>query len=413
MKPSVLIVFFVLNGFTRMYSHIIRVGHSEEVQSLQEGFAIAWPGDTLLLLEGVYKEKDLVLTKSIHLMGEKNAVLEGDTKYEILRITGRNFSIQGIQFRNSGYSSMKDFAAIKIIDASDFLICKNQFSQSQFAIHVSNSHHFRIEENLITGRIGGGEQTAGNGIHLWKCSHAIIDQNEIKGHRDGIYFEFVTSSAVTNNHSHHNIRYGLHFMFSHEDRYVSNTFEFNGAGVAVMFSHHIEMLQNKFQHNTGGSAYGLLLKEISDGEIRQNQFLGNTSGAYLEGSNRLIMQKNAFYQNGYALRIQANCTENQIAFNNFVANTFDVTTNGSLVMNRFYNNYWDKYQGYDLNRDGLGDIPYHPLHLFAVIIDQIPLASILLNSFMVKLLDHAEKALPSITPQHFKDEMPAMKPNTL
>ena len=51
--------------------------------------------------------------------------------------------------------------------------------------------------------------------------------------------------------------------------------------------------------------------------------------------------------------------------NNFLSNTFDVSTNGSLVLNSFNYNYWDKYEGYDLNKDNIGDIPYHPVSLFS------------------------------------------------
>jgi nitrous oxidase accessory protein len=27
-------------------------------------------------------------------------------------------------------------------------------------------------------------------------------------------------------------------------------------------------------------------------------------------------------------------------------------------------NYWDKYEGYDLDKNKIGDIPYHPLSLY-------------------------------------------------
>jgi nitrous oxidase accessory protein len=102
--------------------------------------------------------------------------------------------------------------------------------------------------------------------------------------------------------------------------------------------------------------------------------------------------------------------DNEIVNNNFQGNTFDMGTNGSLVLNTFNNNYWDKYEGYDINKDGLGDIPYHPLSLFAVLVEKNPSAMLLFRSFMITLLDKSEKVLPSITPDNFVDKAPLMKP---
>ena len=105
--------------------------------------------------------------------------------------------------------------------------------------------------------------------------------------------------------------------------------------------------------------------------------------------------------------------DNLIARNNFFGNTFDVATNGNLTLNTFSKNYWDKYEGYDLNKDGIGDVPFHPLSLFSVLVERTPAAMLLFRSFMITLLDKSEKVLPTITPDHFKDDQPRMKPMKL
>ena len=233
--------------------------------------------------------------------------------------------------------------------------------------------------------------------------------NKVSGHRDGIYFEFVTDSEIKNNYSTNNIRYGLHFMFSNNDAYISNIFKNNGAGVAVMFSHHVKMFHNYFEENWGDAAYGLLLKEIADSYIENNQFVKNTTGIHVEGSSRISMKKNVFKSNGWALKIQASCMDIDLVNNNFIANTFDVGTNGSLVLNTFNKNYWDKYDGYDLDKDKIGDVPYRPVSMYSMIIEQNPPAMMLFRSFMTTLLDKTEKILPTLTPENLKDEHPLMK----
>jgi len=257
------------------------------------------------------------------------------------------------------------------------------------------------------------EQQSGNGIHCWKSDSLRIIGNKISGHRDGIYFEFVTHSIIWKNISEKNLRYGLHFMFSNNDSYIENTFRENGAGVAVMFTHHVRMDRNVFENNWGDGAYGLLLKEISDGIITGNRFSGNTIGIFMEGSNRIHVSGNKLTKNGWAMKVLANCMDVAVSGNNFLGNTFDVGTNGSLVLNTFNKNYWDKYEGYDLNRDGKGDVPYRPVSLYAMVVEQNPSAMILFRSFMSALLDKTEKLIPTITPENLKDDFPLMKPVVL
>ena len=77
-------------------------------------------------------------------------------------------------------------------------------------------------------------------------------------------------------------------------------------------------------------------------------------------------------------------------------------------MNVFENNYWDKYEGYDLNKDNTGDVPYRPLSLFSVIVETNPPAMLLYRSFIISLLDRSEKIIPTLTPENFIDNTPLM-----
>jgi len=317
--------------------------------------------------------------------------------------------ISGFKFIHSGVSSMEDIAGIKIYNRRDVVIEGNIIEDAFFGIYVQAGIHCTLEGNLITAysRI---EQQSGNGIHCWKSDSMLIQGNKISGHRDGIYFEFVTNSLISQNTSMYNLRYGLHFMFSHQDDYVSNTFKNNGAGVSVMFTHGVKMLNNSFEDNWGDGSYGLLLKEISDSYVSGNHFLSNTTGIYMEGASRVKISGNVFNSNGWAIKIQASCMEVTVTGNNFQSNTFDIGTNGTLVLNSFDKNYWDKYEGYDIDRDKTGDTPYHPVSLFSMIVEKNPSAMMLFRSFMSTLLDKSEKLIPSITPENLKDDHPSMKP---
>ncbi len=329
---------------------IIKVGASEKVTHIKEAITLATPGDTLLIQPGIYREGNIILQKSISLIGVDYPVVDGENQYETLTVHTNNATIKGLRFINTGIGSIEDKAAIKILECKDLRILDNQFENTFFGIYLASSSHIWIERNELKSD-AEAEHQIGNGIHLWKCEHITINQNKVKGHRDGIYFEFVTNSVITNNYSEGNMRYGLHFMFSHNDEYHGNTFINNGAGVAVMYTKGVKMTHNRFEHNWGSSAYGLLLKDIRDSDVSNNVFIENSVGIFMEGSSRNVFKENEFIKNGYAFKLQASCDDNVIERNNFQQNTFDLVTNGSLVLNKIESNYWDRYEGYDLNRD--------------------------------------------------------------
>jgi nitrous oxidase accessory protein len=391
------------------YGDTIRVSSIGEVRSIKSAIAKAQHGDTILISSGIYREGNIIIEKSLTIIGEKFPVLDGEAKYEIFTIHADRVTIQGIKFIDTGVASMNDVAAIKALDSKNLTIKNNRFENTFFGIHLSNSSQSVIENNQLQAN-AEAEHQIGNGIHLWKCNRITITNNIIKGHRDGIYFEFVTNSLITKNLSQGNMRYGLHFMFSNNDEYRDNTFIENGAGVAVMYTSGVRMINNTFERNWGSSAYGLLLKDIRDSFVSENRFVQNSVAVVMEGSSRIEFKENTFSQNGYAIKLQASCDDNVFTRNNFTANTFDMATNGTLVLNTVNGNYWDRYEGYDLNKDNIGDVPYHPVSLYSMIVERMPNAVLLWRSFLVLLMDKAEKAIPAITPENLKDDVPSMKP---
>lgn len=408
MKKYTCILFFSAFCFS-IQATIITAGKKQAIVSIQQAINLAKRGDTVIVDAGIYHEKNLVINKSISLIGINHPVLDGEHKYEIISIKAPGVTVDGFKLIHSGVSSIEDFAGIKIYNVRDVIIRNNILEDTFFGIYSQFGTNCTIENNQLKS-YNLQEQQSGNGIHCWKSDSMRIIGNTISGHRDGIYFEFVTNSVIWRNRSFENLRYGLHFMFSNNDAYISNVFKNNGAGVAVMFSNHVKMFHNYFEENWGDASYGLLLKEISDGYIENNSFIKNTTGIHMEGVSRIVMEKNIFKSNGWAMKIQASCMDISLSNSNFINNTFDVATNGSLVLNTFNHNYWDKYDGYDINKDKIGDIPYRPVSMYSMIVEQNPSAMMLFRSFMTTLLDKTEKILPTLTPENLKDNHPLMKP---
>lgn len=403
-----LLMLFIVAVHTRLAAKTITVAPKTKINTLKIAVSLASNGDTIIVKKGIYPSYNTIIDKQVTVLGQGWPVLDAQLKEEVITIKADHVTIDGFIIQNSNAGDLRDFAGIRVFQAKYIIITNNQLKNNFFGIHISDSHHVKVINNKLTGTFNS--RKAGNGIQAWKSDSIEVAKNYVTGHRDGVYFEFVQHSKVYNNVSEKNMRYGLHFMFSSDNSFINNNFTTNQAGIAIMYSKRIKMLHNQFNENWGSSIYGLLLKEILDSHIEGNTFYRNTSAIFMESCNRNKVIKNSFSNNGWAIRILSSCEDNLFSINNFKGNTFDVTSNGELLANKFNNNYWDKYEGYDLNKDGKGDIPYRPISLYAQIIERVPQSVMLMRSFIVNLLDKVERSIPSLTPVSVKDDSPQMKP---
>lgn len=403
------LIFLFILTYWHSNANTIQVCSNCKVSSIKKAIAIAQSGDSINVKAGIYKEHDIInIEKEIHLIGEDLPTVDGENKETIFKIKANNFSIKGFKIINVGQSFTKDFAAILISKSKNFSIENNVLENVFFGILVEKSKYGLIRNNNVSS-IAKNEANSGNGIHLWHCENMRVEQNKLSGLRDAIYFEFVENSFIANNTCKDNLRYGLHFMFSHHNEYHHNEFKNNGAGVAVMFSKFIKMHHNTFHFNWGMASYGLLLKEINDAVIENNYFEQNTIGINVDGCNRIMYSNNHFVQNGWAIKFYGGCYKNIFEYNNFINNAFDLSYNSKLNDNKFEANYWSDYSGYDLNKDGIGDVPYRPVKLFSYVVNQTPEAIILLRSLFVDIINFSEKVSPIFTPDNLVDEKPIMR----
>lgn len=399
-----LLLFYISSSFTQS----INVCATCKVKNLKDAVAISKPHDKIIVQKGVYLESDILIDKPLQIIGKENPIIDGQKKGYVLIIKSDSVAVSGFVIKNPGQSYTKDYAAIYISESKNFIFQNNILENVFFGFLIEKSHHGNINGNQVSSN-AVNQSSSGNGIHLWNCSNITVADNVVKNLRDGIYLEFVKESKVLNNNSYNNMRYGLHFMFSNNNEYHNNVFTNNGAGVAVMFSKFINMTGNTFTKNWGTASYGLLLKEIYDAEIENNTFKENTIGINIEGSTRINYNNNNFVSNGWAIKIAGACYSNKFNYNNFLYNSFDVSYNSNLNDNNFNNNYWSEYTGYDLDKDGVGDVPYRPVKLFSYVVNKTPETIILLRSLFVDIINFSEKVSPSFTPDNLLDNQPLMR----
>lgn len=386
----------------------IEVCDSCSVTTVKTAIKMAQDFDSIIVKKGTYKDYNIIIDKPLTIIGENHPVIDGELKGEIITISADNVTVDGFFIINVGTSHTEDYAAIRVRKSKKFVIQNLVLENLFFGIYIEKSQHGKVYNNKIFGK-AVKEYNSGNGIQLWYSNHIEIEHNYIEHVRDGIYLEFSDDCLIKNNVSAKNLRYGLHFMFSNDDIYQDNTFENNGAGVAVMFSKKIKMLNNTFKENWGTASYGMLLKEINDAEIIGNTFKENTIGINIEGSNRIIYKNNNFINNGWAVKVRGACYANHFLENNFLYNSFDISYNSKVNDNVFDRNYWSNYTGYDLDKNGIGDVPYRPVKLFSYVVNRTPETIILLRSLFIDLIDFSEKVSPVFTPDNLMDNNPLIK----
>jgi len=375
------------------------------VRSIAEAVRLAPAGARVVVRAGTYREHGIAIDRRLTLEGDGRPVVEALDAASLIHVTADDVTIRGLVLANIPPSHVDDRAAVTLEHVRRTVISDLEIRNAPYGVLATDASDGLIVRNTIRG---GKRAPLGNGIHLWSSRRMTVADNVVIDHRDGLYFEFVQDATIERNRSEGNARYGLHFMFSHGCAYRENRFVRNGAGVAVMYTQRVEMERNVFDSNRGPTAYGLLLKDIGDSRLSGNQFLGNTVGLLIEGGGRLTIAGNRFAANGWAVKLMANSAGNRFEGNSFEGNSFDMTTNSRGTSAVVVGNWWDRYDGYDLDRDGRGDVAFRPVRLFALLVAQQPPAVILMRSAFVDLLDAAERALPVLTPETLVDTAPLM-----
>ena len=122
-----LLFFIILFSFSvTTNASTIVVGKDQSLRSIKEAIGLAKNGDTIKVMPGIYREGTLTITKSITLLGINFPVLDGESKYENIVISGKNIKVAGFLIKDSRHSSSNDYAAISIIDATNITVENNQ-----------------------------------------------------------------------------------------------------------------------------------------------------------------------------------------------------------------------------------------------------------------------------------------------
>ena len=386
---------------------------SVSAATLQERIDAAAPGDSIHLAAGVHAGP-VTIHKPLHLAGEPGAEIRGNGTGNVITIAARDVTVTGLRITGSGLRLSDDNAAV-FVAADRAMVDRNVIENSLHGVYLKKVKHCRITGNRIRGKTtlgvsrlpiqetltagigelcqaGLDQNERGNGIHQWNCEDNLISDNEISDTRDGIYFSFTDHSRTRNNYVH-NVRYGLHYMYSDNNDFENNTFSENAAGAALMFSRDLTILNNRFVNNRGSRAYGILFQSDERVRLENNQIRNNAVGLSFQQCIGFVARGNEIDGNYIGIRFYGNCDGNSFSQNRFTRNLHSIDADGAGDGNRWamngIGNFWDTGAEFDLDRDGIGDLPHREIDVLGPLRRSFPAIAFLSGSPAVKLLRFA------------------------
>ncbi|HXH03465.1 MAG TPA: nitrous oxide reductase family maturation protein NosD [Candidatus Competibacteraceae bacterium] len=397
---------------------------------LQAAVERAAPGDTLLLQAGVYPG-NLLVDKPLVIQGEPGAVLDAAGQGDVVRVRAPDVTLRGLILRRSGFDLTAMNAAVFVEkSASGVRIEHNRIELAAFGIWLDACSDAQVLGNRISSDPQVRSQDRGNGIHLFAVSGARVEDNEVWDSRDGIYIDTSNRNVLRRNYLH-DLRYGIHYMYSYHNEVVGNRTERTRTGYALMQSKFLTVLGNVSERDEN---YGLLLNFITNSviagnrvrDIQRGRVPGGDEGHGVAGAEgKALFVYNALYNeirdNLFAgaeigIHLTAGSEDNRIYGNRFEANRTQVKYVANRPQEWSHNgrgNYWSDYLGFDLDGDGIGDIPYEPNDGVDQLLWKYPVAKVLMHSPAVEILRWVQREFPVLKPPGVRDSAPLMQPPPL
>ncbi len=391
--------------------------------SLEQAVAAAPPGATVSVPAGVHAVH-LKLDKAITLTGEPGAILDGGGSGDVVRIGASNVTVRGLTLRHSGSDLTAMNAGIFVErHAREVTLEGNRIEDSLFGVYLDGAANVRVAHNVIRGMRNLRVADRGDGIHLWNDTGCTIESNDVANSRDGIYVYVSPHNTIARNVVH-GVRYGIHYMYSQDNLLLDNVSHGNLAGYALMSSHHLKVIGNSSEDE---KSYGFLLNYISHSEIAGNRVYrvngqsddagGTIDGTEGKGLFVYLSQFNDFHDNLVAdsqigIHVTAGSENNRLWSNRFVDNRIQVKYVQNLAQEwsaHGRGNFWSDYLGWDLDADGIGDVPFRPNDGVDVLLWKYPTARNLMSSPAVLLMRYVQRAFPVFTPPSVQDSHPLMK----
>lgn len=356
----------------------------------------------------------VIIESAMTIDGQGLVTIDAGGKGSVIVLDTEGATLKGLRLTNTGESHNDIDSGVQV--RGDFNVVKdNVIDNALFGIDLQQSSNNIVRGNRISSKpfdLG----MRGDAIRLWYSFNNKITDNIIRDSRDTVVW-YSRDNLIARNDARGG-RYSLHFMYSQYNEVIDNHYENNSVGIFVMYSDGVVLRGNYVAHATGATGMGIGFKETSDVEVSGNQVLYCATGLYLDVSpfqpdttNRIRNNLVAF--SGIGVKFLNDWTGNVLEQNQFKGNITQVAVSGggkTANRNLWQGNYWDDYQGFDQDNDGVGDTPYELFSYSDRIWMDIPSARFFKGSPVLEVLDFLERLAPFSEPNMLvRDKKPRMQ----
>ena len=377
--------------------------------ALQSTVEMAGPGDVVRLGPGDHRGP-VTLAQPVVLTGEPGARLVGPEQGSVVTVTGAGVSVSNIEIAGSGSSHETIDAGIKLTKtAGRARIVGNRLEGNLYGIDVHGAKEALISGNIIVGRRGHRMNERGNGIYVWNAPGAVVEDNSVRYGRDGVFVNTSRNNVFRNNRFE-DLRFAVHYMYTNASEISGNQSRNNHVGYALMFSKDLVVRGNVSQNDRD---HGIMLNYANGAEVEGNLVRGGGEKClFMYNANKNRIAGNRFEACPIGIHFTAGSERNEITGNAFVGNRTQVKYVGSRWLDWSpggRGNYWSDHTAFDINGDGLADMPYRPNDLMDHILWTQPSARLLLGSPAVQLIRWTQSTFPALLPGGVVDNRPLMK----
>lgn len=371
----------------------------------------AAPGATIELEPGIYKGS-VEIDKPLTLDGAGKAIIDAQGEGSVIVLKTNGATLRNLRLVNSGGLHNQLDSGVQVRGMFN-TIENNVIRNCLFGVDLQKSKFNTVRGNEIGSKpVSLGRR--GDAVRLWYSFNNTIVDNVIEDSRDFVVW-YSKDNTIKNN-TVRDGRYGLHFMYSETNKVIGNRYENNSVGIFLMYSDGIVVKDNYIAHSVGATGMGIGFKETSDVVIEGNEILHCGRGMYLDVSpyqpdttNRI--HENVIAYNGIGILFHNDWHGNLMKRNAFKGNITHVAVDGGggANKNEWTRNYWSDYEGFDRDRDGIGDTPFELYTYADRIWMDVPAARFFKGSPVLEVLDFLERLAP-FTPARLvlRDPMPVM-----
>lgn len=358
-------------------------------------------GGVLKPKPGTYAGPVLV-DKPIVIDGGGKVTIDGGDRGTVFVLKANSSTIRGLHLTGSGSDHDTDDACINVRGNNNY-IESLVIDNCLFGIDLKQSNHNVVRNNRIRSKpleLG----LRGDGIRLWYSMDNRIEGNRVVDSRDNVAW-YSNGNVFYRNYGTRS-RYSIHFMFANNNVIDSNEFYDNAVGVYLMYNENTVLRNNILSHSTGPTGMAIGFKEASGVLIENNEIIycaigiGTDLSPFQPGTT-IQVKGNRFAYNGVAIAFNSDRDGHYFYNNIFEGNLTDVSVSGagSAKRNVWHGNYWDDYQGFDRNNDGVGDTPYKLYAYADRIWMEVPYARFFKNAPLMEAIDFLERLAPFSDPE--------------